>query len=91
MKQWWVGFPGKNVILCGGRVMLGPDWKTYLVSVGLTVIPTGVFFAFSGPFLWAISPILPIIVGVLLVIAMGSLTVAASIDPGIIPRVPKVC
>jgi hypothetical protein len=89
-SKWWIGWPGKNHICCDGKVIAGPDWKTFIMSNVLVVVPVAIFLAFSAPFLWYISPVLPLIVVVLCVIAIGSLWAAAFMDPGIIPRVPKV-
>lgn len=90
-KSWWENWPGNNIICCKGRIFAGPDWKTFAGSHFLILAPSGVFFAWSAPFLWLyVNPIIPIICAALLIWVTASLFIAGFIDPGIIPRVPKI-
>lgn len=86
MSKWWINWPGKNDIYCNGRLISGPDKKTFAVSNALIIIPIGVFFGLTAPYLWIVNPIMPILTAILLVFSIGSLWIAGMMDPGIIPR-----
>eukprot|EP00762_Andalucia_godoyi_P001351 ANDGO_04766.mRNA.1 Protein S-acyltransferase 8 len=82
-------FPGRNRFLCGGRMMVGPDWKILCYAYLLMSAPMIVFYVLVAPKVTEyISMSLPIIVGFLHLIVLVSLFVTATADPGIVPRAP---
>lgn len=82
-------FPGTNVFLCSGRVICGPDWPTFLVSNLVVITPVAFYLGFLSAQMWTyLHPSVPLIAACLLVFSILMLHVTASMDPGIIPRMP---
>jgi palmitoyltransferase ZDHHC9/14/18 len=40
-------FPGRNVFLCGGRIMTSRDFPAFTMAVMLILVPTGLFHGFT--------------------------------------------
>jgi hypothetical protein len=40
-------FPGRNVFLCGGRIMTSRDFPAFAMAVMLILVPTGLFHGFT--------------------------------------------
>uniref|UniRef100_A0A6A7G8Q1 Palmitoyltransferase n=1 Tax=Hirondellea gigas TaxID=1518452 RepID=A0A6A7G8Q1_9CRUS len=78
-KQW----PGNNIFLCHGRIMLGSDVSFLGVTVVLLTGPFVIFILFVG---FEIHYSLAIVGAVLFAICLVFLTQAALTDPGILPR-----
>jgi len=80
-------FNGNNILACGGRAVMGPHLEYLAVSVVLATVPTFCFIyntwiSFAED-LHVIASIIPILFWLVI---MGSLTAAAVVDPGIIPK-----
>lgn len=80
-------FSGNNILLCGGRAVMGPHLEYLAMSVLLATVPTfcfiyGTWDTFSNELNVAAS-IVPILFWIVII---GSLFSAAMIDPGIIPK-----
>ncbi|KAJ5555561.1 Zinc finger DHHC-type palmitoyltransferase [Penicillium sp. DV-2018c] len=87
--------PGKNyeyflgnTIFCGGGRFQNSRDKPVNIATGLmVVVPAGLFFGFSAPWLWHnISPAIPIVFAYLFYVCFSSFVHASVVDPGIMPR-----
>ncbi|KAL2866042.1 palmitoyltransferase ERF2 [Aspergillus lucknowensis] len=80
-------FVGNTIFWGGGRFQNSRD-KPVNIATGLFVlVPTGLFFGYSGPWLWHhISPAIPIVFAYLFYLCFSSFIHASVVDPGIIPR-----
>eukprot|EP00999_Lentomonas_sp_LEN2_P000096 NODE_1093_length_1016_cov_116.377953_g1048_i0.p1 GENE.NODE_1093_length_1016_cov_116.377953_g1048_i0~~NODE_1093_length_1016_cov_116.377953_g1048_i0.p1 ORF type:complete len:297 (-),score=18.50 NODE_1093_length_1016_cov_116.377953_g1048_i0:126-959(-) len=77
----------KSRICCNYKCVLGPDWYGVFFSTFLIVSPTVVFGVFSAPYFWqTVHPVIPILIGLLVLYVLASLWKAALTDPGILPR-----
>ncbi|KAG9324897.1 hypothetical protein KVV02_003304 [Mortierella alpina] len=80
-------FPGRNIFFCGGRIMTSRDFPAFFTAIMLLLVPTGLFFGFTAPFLWHhVSPAAPIIQAYLFIVAFSSMLKTSWTDPGVIPR-----
>merc|ERR1719430_105152 len=85
-KKWEI-FPGKNTFYCDGRIVMGRQAGIFYVTLLLVIGTSGLFFAFDCPFLTErISPVIPVVGGVLFVFVLSNLLKTSFSDPGIIPR-----
>ncbi|ODH28081.1 hypothetical protein ACO22_04019 [Paracoccidioides brasiliensis] len=77
-----------NTIFCGGGRFQNSRDKPFNIATGiLVVVPAGLFFGFSAPWLWRnASPAIPILFGYVFYICFSSFIHASAVDPGIIPR-----
>merc|ERR1719195_1310844 len=85
-KKWEI-FPGKNTFYCDGRIVMGRQAGIFYVTLLLVIGTSGLFFAFDCPFLTErISPVIPVVGGVLFIFVLSNLLKTSFSDPGIIPR-----
>ena len=80
-------YAGNMIFFLRGRLL---NTRAKPLSVGtfiLTLLPAGLFFGFSAPWLWKhVSPALPIIFAYVLFVTISSFLHAAFSDPGTLPR-----
>ena len=80
-------FEGRTVFCLGGRLQNSRDKPVNLITAILIILPTGLFFGYSGPWLWHhVSPAIPIIYAYLFCVCMSSFIHASVSDPGVMPR-----
>ncbi|KAI9717999.1 MAG: Eukaryotic peptide chain release factor GTP-binding subunit [Chrysothrix sp. TS-e1954] len=83
----WEYFQGNTVFCWGGRLQTARDRPVSALTALLILIPAGLFFGFSAPFLWRhVSPAIPILFAYVFLVCASSFIHAAFSDPGIIPR-----
>ncbi|KAL5358179.1 DHHC palmitoyltransferase-domain-containing protein [Aspergillus floccosus] len=77
-----------NTIFCGGGRLQNSRDKPVNIATGIfVVVPSALFFAYSGPWIWHnISPAIPILFAYLFCICISSFIHASVVDPGIVPR-----
>lgn len=46
-RRRWETFPGRNRFYCGGRLMLAGQSGVFLLTLGLILATSGLFFAFE--------------------------------------------
>ncbi|XP_077193820.1 palmitoyltransferase ZDHHC18 isoform X1 [Paroedura picta] len=86
-RRKWEVFPGRNRFYCGGRLMLARHSGVFLLTLGLIVVTSGLFFAFDCPFLARnLTMAIPIIAGILFFFVISCLLQTSFRDPGILPR-----
>nr|XP_028594577.1 palmitoyltransferase ZDHHC18 isoform X3 [Podarcis muralis] len=86
-RRKWEVFPGRNRFYCGGRLMLARHSGVFLLTLGLIVVTSGLFFAFDCPFLARnLTLAIPIIAGILFLFVISCLLQTSFRDPGILPR-----
>ncbi|OJJ00630.1 hypothetical protein ASPVEDRAFT_51776 [Aspergillus versicolor CBS 583.65] len=80
-------FVGNTIFWGGGRFQNSRDKPVNIATGFLVLVPTGLFFGFSAPWLWHnISPAIPVVFGYLFYLCFSSFIHASVVDPGIIPR-----
>lgn len=80
-------FTGNTVFCWGGRLQNTRDRPINIATGILAILPAGLFFGYSGPWLWLhVSPAIPIIFAYLFLIVISSFIHASVTDPGILPR-----
>ncbi|KAG0300059.1 Palmitoyltransferase zdhhc14 [Dissophora globulifera] len=80
-------FPGRNVFLCGGRIMTSRDFPAFIMAILLLLIPTGLFYGFTSPYLWhRLSPAAVIVQAYIFIITFSSMLKTSWTDPGVLPR-----
>ncbi|KAL4953223.1 DHHC palmitoyltransferase-domain-containing protein [Aspergillus filifer] len=80
-------FVGNTIFWGGGRFQNSRDKPVNIATGFLVLVPTGLFFGFSAPWLWHnISPAIPIVFAYLFYLCFSSFVHASVVDPGIIPR-----
>ncbi|XP_043198971.1 palmitoyltransferase ZDHHC18-B-like isoform X2 [Amphibalanus amphitrite] len=83
----WQQFPGRNRFFCDGRIMMARKMGIFYFTVTLIVGTTTLFFVFDCQFLAErITPVIPVVGGVLFVFVMSALLRTSFSDPGVIPR-----
>ncbi|XP_047005235.1 palmitoyltransferase app-like isoform X1 [Schistocerca americana] len=83
----WESFPGKNRFCCDGRIMMAPQTGVFYITLILIVGTSALFFAFDCPYLATnLTPVIPIIGGILFIFVMSALLRTSFSDPGVIPR-----
>ncbi|KAJ6663393.1 hypothetical protein lerEdw1_009472 [Lerista edwardsae] len=86
-RRKWEVFPGRNRFYCGGRLMLAGQSGVFLLTLGLILATSGLFFAFDCPFLARnLTLAIPVIAGVLFFFVISCLLQTSFRDPGILPR-----
>ncbi|SMY29893.1 unnamed protein product [Zymoseptoria tritici ST99CH_1A5] len=80
-------YAGNMLFFCRGRLLNTRATPLNLLTFFLAVLPAGLFFGFSAPYLWNnVSPAIPIIFAYVFLITLSSFLHAAFSDPGILPR-----
>ncbi|KAL2816890.1 DHHC palmitoyltransferase-domain-containing protein [Aspergillus granulosus] len=80
-------FVGNTIFWGGGRFQNSRDKPVNIATGFLVLVPTGLFFGYSGPWLWHhISPAIPIVFAYLFYLCFSSFVHASVVDPGVIPR-----
>ncbi|KAF2104395.1 zf-DHHC-domain-containing protein [Rhizodiscina lignyota] len=80
-------FTGNTVFFWGGRLQNTRDRPINIATGILALLPAGLFFGFSAPWLWLnVSPAIPIIFAYIFLICISSFLHASATDPGILPR-----
>lgn len=80
-------FMGNTIFCWGGRFQNSRDKPINIATGILVLVPTALFFAYSGPWLWLnISPAIPILFAYVFCVCFSSFVHASVVDPGIIPR-----
>lgn len=83
----WEYFEGNTLFFLGGRLQTAKDRPIAIATAGLVVLPSILWFIFTGPWLWHhVSPALPIFFAYFFYICMSSFFHASFSDPGILPR-----
>ncbi|KAI2786665.1 Palmitoyltransferase erf2 [Penicillium oxalicum] len=83
----WEYFVGNTFFCFGGRLLNSRDKPINIVTGILQLLPSALFFAYSGPWLWHnISPAIPILFAYVFYICFSSFVHASVVDPGIMPR-----
>mmetsp|Transcript_148082 Transcript_148082/g.258819 ORF Transcript_148082/g.258819 Transcript_148082/m.258819 type:complete len:315 (-) Transcript_148082:775-1719(-) len=72
---------GNAKVFCGGACVVGPHWKTAIVSIGLIVVPVVLFNVYVAP-----SGLVTIVSILLAILCIIFLIITALTDPGIIPK-----
>ncbi|NXI93172.1 ZDH18 Palmitoyltransferase, partial [Psophia crepitans] len=86
-RRKWEVFPGRNRFYCGGRLMLARHSGVFVLTLGLILATSGLFFAFDCPFLAShLTLAIPIIAAVLFFFVISCLLQTSFRDPGILPR-----
>jgi palmitoyltransferase ZDHHC9/14/18 len=80
-------FAGNTVFCLGGRLQNSRDRPINIISAVFILLPIGLFFGFSAPWLWVnVSPAIPILFAYLSLICFSSFWHASVSNPGILPR-----
>ncbi|KAF2397352.1 zf-DHHC-domain-containing protein [Trichodelitschia bisporula] len=80
-------FSGATVFCAGGRLQNARDKPINIMTGLMVVVPTGLFFGYSAPWLWLhLSPAIPILFVYVFLVCMSSFVHASITDPGILPR-----
>lgn len=80
-------FDGNTVFCWGGRLQNARDRPINVATGILALLPAGLFFGYSGPWLWLhVSPAIPIVFAYIFIICFSSFFHASVTDPGILPR-----
>ncbi|EPS36814.1 hypothetical protein H072_9656 [Dactylellina haptotyla CBS 200.50] len=80
-------FPGNTLFCFGGRWQTARDAPMNVLTATMIIVPTGLFFGFSAPWLWHnVHPALPITFAYVFLVCMSSFIRASVTDPGIFPR-----
>ncbi|KAL1796964.1 hypothetical protein ACET3X_005504 [Alternaria dauci] len=80
-------FSGNTAFCWGGRLQNTRDRPVNVATAILILLPAGLFFGFSAPWLWThVSPSIPILFAYLLLVTISSFFHASASDPGILPR-----
>lgn len=86
-KRKWESFPGRNKFYCDGRIMMAKQTGVFYLTVVLILVTCGLFFTFDCPFLAVqLTPVIPVIGGVLFMFVLGTLLRTSFSDPGVLPR-----
>ncbi|CAI5695179.1 probable palmitoyltransferase ZDHHC14 isoform X3 [Oreochromis niloticus] len=86
-KRKWEIFPGRNKFYCDGRIMMAKQTGVFYLTLILILVTCGLFFTFDCPFLaQQLTPVIPVIGGVLFLFVLGTLLRTSFSDPGVLPR-----
>lgn len=77
-------FEGNTVFCLGGRLQNTRHRPVNIATGAMVLVPSGLFFGFSAPYLWFnVSPAIPIVFAYIFYICMSSFLHASSSDPGV--------
>ncbi|KAF1913568.1 palmitoyltransferase erf2 [Ampelomyces quisqualis] len=80
-------FSGNTAFCWGGRLQNTRDRPVNLATAIMIILPAGLFFGNSAPWLWLnVSPSIPILFAYLFLVSVSSFIHASASDPGILPR-----
>ncbi|XP_061650178.1 palmitoyltransferase ZDHHC14 isoform X4 [Phyllopteryx taeniolatus] len=86
-KRKWESFPGRNKFYCDGRIMMAKQTGVFYLTLVLILVTCGLFFTFDCPCLARkLTPVIPVIGGVLFLFVLGTLLRTSFSDPGVLPR-----
>uniref|UniRef100_A0A8P4KC35 Palmitoyltransferase n=2 Tax=Dicentrarchus labrax TaxID=13489 RepID=A0A8P4KC35_DICLA len=86
-KRKWESFQGRNKFYCDGRIMMAKQTGVFYLTLVLILVTCGLFFTFDCPFLaLELTPVIPVIGGVLFMFVLGTLLRTSFSDPGVLPR-----
>ncbi|XP_056281888.1 palmitoyltransferase ZDHHC14 isoform X2 [Pseudoliparis swirei] len=86
-RRKWETFPGRNKFYCNGRIMMARQTGVFYLTVVLILVTCGLFFAVDCPFLaLQLTPVIPVVGGVLFLFVLGTLLRTSFSDPGVLPR-----
>ncbi|KAI9537589.1 Palmitoyltransferase zdhhc14, partial [Dissostichus eleginoides] len=86
-RRKWESFPGRNKFYCNGRLMMAKQTGVFYLTLVLILVTCGLFFTFDCPFLaLELTPVIPVIGGVLFMFVLGTLLRTSFSDPGVLPR-----
>ncbi|XP_037341870.1 palmitoyltransferase ZDHHC14 isoform X2 [Pungitius pungitius] len=86
-KRKWESFPGRNKFYCNGRIMMAKQTGVFYLTLILILVTCGLFFTFDCPFLARqLTPVIPVVGGVLFLFVLGTLLRTSFSDPGVLPR-----
>ncbi|XP_068194249.1 palmitoyltransferase ZDHHC14 isoform X1 [Antennarius striatus] len=86
-RRKWESFPGRNKFYCDGRIMMARQTGVFYLTLVLILVTCGLFFTFDCPFLAEkLTPVIPVIGGVLFMFVLGTLLRTSFSDPGVLPR-----
>ncbi|CAP33980.2 Protein CBG15860 [Caenorhabditis briggsae] len=81
---------GRNRFGCGGRLVCSRSHGAFVVTVFLMIATLTLYFVFDAPFLWNISPAIPIVAAVVSITVISNFLATSFTDPGILPRVENL-
>lgn len=84
----YLEWKGNNTFLFNGNLMFGSDFKFFIGTNILYIIPTIFYFSVVAPYMY-LPELTIIIMAILFLYSMINLWFAATTDPGIIPRNPS--
>ncbi|KAB8356325.1 hypothetical protein FH972_023909 [Carpinus fangiana] len=80
-------FQGNTIFCFGGRLQNARSRPISIATAILILLPAGLFFGYSAPWLWLhVSPAVPIFFAYLFLICISSFYHASVTDPGVLPR-----
>ncbi|KAH7405786.1 DHHC palmitoyltransferase-domain-containing protein [Phaeosphaeria sp. MPI-PUGE-AT-0046c] len=80
-------FSGNTAFCWGGRLQNTRDRPVNVATALMILLPAGLFFGYSAPWLWLnVSPSIPILFAYLFLVSVSSFLHASASDPGILPR-----
>ncbi|TNN52537.1 putative palmitoyltransferase ZDHHC14 [Liparis tanakae] len=86
-RRKWETFPGRNKFYCNGRIMMAKQTGVFYLTLVLILVTCGLFFVSDCPFLaLQLTPVIPVVGGVLFLFVLGTLLRTSFSDPGVLPR-----
>ncbi|QIW98375.1 hypothetical protein AMS68_003893 [Peltaster fructicola] len=79
-------YAGNTLFLLGGLCIQTRARPLNVATSLLIILPAALFFGLSAPYLWTVSPAIPIIYAYVFYLTISAFAHAAFSDPGILPR-----